>query len=78
AFSRLLDVCMRRHWATIIATVVIFLLSLGGLQFVQQQFFPASDRNELVVDFNLPQNASIADTNAQMAQFEREALKGNP
>ncbi|MGO4712756.1 efflux RND transporter permease subunit [Bradyrhizobium sp. 2TAF24] len=78
AFSRLLDVCMRRRWMTIIVTAAIFVLSLGGLQFVQQQFFPASDRNELVVDFNLPQNASIADTNAQMTQFEREALKGNP
>jgi len=78
AFSRLLDICMRRRWTTIIVTAAIFLLSLGGLQYVQQQFFPASDRNELVVDFNLPQNASIADTNAQMAQFEREALKGNP
>jgi multidrug efflux pump subunit AcrB len=44
---------------------------------VQQQFFPSSDRDELVIDWNLPQNASIADTNAQMARFEREQLQGN-
>ena len=47
------------------------------MKFVQQQFFPSSDRNELVVDWNLPQNASIADTKAQMERFEREQLQGN-
>ena len=30
-----------------------------------------------MIDWNLPQNASIADTNAQMARFEREQLQGN-
>ena len=42
----------------------------------QQQFFPTSDRPELIVDWNLPQNASIADTNDQMARFESEMLAG--
>ena len=44
---------------------------------MQQQFFPSSDRAELIVDWNLPQNASIAETNAQMARFESEQLQGN-
>ena len=30
-----------------------------GLRFVPQQFFPASDRPELLVDLKLPQNSSI-------------------
>jgi multidrug efflux pump len=77
AFAHILDVCMRRHWITIVVTVVIFAVSLGGMRFVQQQFFPSSDRDELIVDWNLPQNSSIAETNAQMARFEQEALKGN-
>ena len=51
-----------------------FALAVVGMGFVQQQFFPSSDRPELIVDWNLPQNASIADTNAQMARFEREML----
>ena len=45
---------------------------------MQQQFFPSSDRAELVIDWNLPQNASITETNAQIARFEREQLQGNP
>jgi len=74
-FSRALAACMRRRWLTIAATVAAFGLSLFGLRFVQNQFFPSSDRNELIVDWSLPQNSSIADTDAQMARFEREALK---
>ncbi|XUM19485.1 efflux RND transporter permease subunit [Bradyrhizobium oligotrophicum S58] len=77
-FRAMLNACMRNRWITIIATILIFGLSVFGMRFVQQQFFPSSDRTELVIDFNLPQNSSIAETNAQMAQFEQEALKGNP
>ncbi|WP_316171698.1 efflux RND transporter permease subunit [Bradyrhizobium sp. SZCCHNRI1058] len=77
-FRAMLNACMRNRWTTIVATVLIFGLSVFGMRFVQQQFFPSSDRTELVIDFNLPQNSSIAETNAQMAQFEQEALKGDP
>jgi multidrug efflux pump subunit AcrB len=77
-FSRVLDICIRWKWTTIVATVLVFGSSVYGLGFVQQQFFPSSDRVELIVDWTLPQNASITQTNAQMAQFEREKLVGNP
>ena len=76
-FSRLLVLCMQHRWTTIGVTVGAFLLALVGMQFVPQQFFPSSDRDELIIDWNLPQNASIADTNAQMARFEHEQLQGN-
>ncbi len=77
-FSRMLGFCMRHRWLTIGLTLAAFALSIVGMGFVQQQFFPNSDRKELIVDWNLPQNSSIAETNAQMAKFEREALKGRP
>ncbi|WP_455403886.1 efflux RND transporter permease subunit [Rhodopseudomonas parapalustris] len=77
-FSRTLGFCMQHRWLTIGLTLAAFALSLVGMGFVQQQFFPNSDRKELIVDWNLPQNSSIAETNAQMAQFEREALAGRP
>lgn len=76
-FARLLLFCMHHRWTTISVTAAAFLVALFGLQFVQQQFFPSSDRAELVIDWNLPQNASIADTNVQMARFEREQLQDN-
>ena len=56
---------MRHRWITVGVTVAAFALALFGMQFVQQQFFPSSDRAELVIDWNLPQIASITETNAQ-------------
>ncbi|CAM5454916.1 efflux RND transporter permease subunit [Mesorhizobium sp. UC74_2] len=76
-FQRVLLWSVRRRWLTIIATVLLFLASLAGMTLVQQQFFPASDRPELIVDWNLPQNSSIAETRAQMERFEKMALVGN-
>ena len=76
-FSWLLQLCLRFRWTTIIVTIGAFGLSVAGMSLVQQQFFPTSDRPELIVDWNLPQNSSIAETNRQMAVFEREKLVGN-
>lgn len=77
AFSRLLSVALRWKWVTIALTAGAFGLSLFGMGFVQQQFFPNSDRLELIVDWNLPHNTSFAEINRQMAKFEHETLSGN-
>ncbi|MBY5816284.1 efflux RND transporter permease subunit [Rhizobium leguminosarum] len=76
-FSRLLGLAMRWRWVTIILTVGVFALSIGGMGLVQQQFFPNSDRTELIIDWNLPHNSSIAETDRQMAKFEKEMLADN-
>lgn len=76
-FNAVLFVAVRHYWVTIVATVLLFALSLFGMGFVQQQFFPGSDRPELIVDFNLQQNASIEDTRAQIERFEDLALRGD-
>lgn len=76
-FSWLLGLAMRWRWVTIVLTVGVFALSVGGMGLVQQQFFPNSDRTELVIDWNLPHNSSITETNRQMAKFEKEMLAGN-
>ncbi len=77
AFSRLLSVAVRWRWVTIALTAGAFGLSIFGMGFVQQQFFPNSDRLELIVDWNLPHNTSFAEINRQMGKFEHETLSGN-
>ena len=67
---------MRLRWLTIVLTFAVFGLSVFGMKFVEQQFFPSSDRPELMVDVTLPQNASIAATTAEMDRFEAY-LKGD-
>jgi multidrug efflux pump subunit AcrB len=50
---------MRFKYITIVVTLALFGLSIYAVGLVQQQFFPASDRPELLVTMNLNKNASI-------------------
>jgi multidrug efflux pump subunit AcrB len=58
-FHRCLSRAMRARWVTIGVTLALFALAIVGAGFVPQQFFPSSDRPELLVDLTLPQTASI-------------------
>jgi multidrug efflux pump len=59
-----------RHWV-IGTTAALFVAGLVGMQFVQQQFFPNSDRPELLVDLTLPQGSSINATRKVVDDFEK-------
>ncbi len=59
------------------STLACFVASLLALPLVPRQFFPASDRPELVVDLTLPQNASIYASDAAAAKLDA-MLKDNP
>jgi multidrug efflux pump subunit AcrB len=61
---------MRARWRTIAITMAAFALSLLGMLVVPQQFFPSSDRPELLVDLKLPQNASIQATRDLSARMD--------
>jgi multidrug efflux pump subunit AcrB len=76
-FQKVLLWSMRWRWVTIGATFAIFAASVYGMQSVPKQFFPASDRPELLVDWTLPQNSTIHETKAQMDRFEK-MLEGDP
>ncbi|HVD73334.1 MAG TPA: efflux RND transporter permease subunit, partial [Xanthobacteraceae bacterium] len=58
-FRGILVTAMRMRWITILTTLALFVVSLLALPYVPRQFFPSSDRPELLVDLRLPQNASI-------------------
>src|SRR4029077_17455707 len=59
AFRSFLVLAMRARWVTVLVTLALFGAALYGMRFVPQQFFPSSDRPELLVDLQLPENASI-------------------
>jgi multidrug efflux pump len=50
---------MRARWVTIGITLAGFVSAAMASPFVARQFFPPSDRPDLLVDLSLPQNASI-------------------
>ena len=76
-FSRLLRGAIAARWLTIGLTIGAFVFALFALQFVPRQFFPASDRPELLVDLTLRQNASIAASAATVEKVEK-LLINNP
>jgi multidrug efflux pump subunit AcrB len=70
-FRRLLLAALRAKYLVIGGTLGVLALSLFAAGFVQQQFFPSSDRPELLVNLNLPQNASIYATRDTVDSFEK-------
>jgi multidrug efflux pump subunit AcrB len=75
-FRRFLTLAMRARWITVMATLCLFAAALCGMRLVPQQFFPSSDRPELLVDLQLPENASIYASRDLSARVEK-LLKGD-
>jgi len=76
AFLTVLGAAMRFRWVTIAATVLLFGVSVWAMRFVENPFFPASDRPELIMDVTLPQNTTFAETTLQIDRLEA-ALQGD-
>ncbi len=75
-FRRLVTLCVRWRKTVILVTLLTFAGSLFAFRFVEQQFFPSSNRHELLVDLWLPQGASFAASEAQAKKLE-SLLKGD-
>jgi multidrug efflux pump len=69
-FRRLVTACVRYRKTVIIATLVMFVLSVAGFGKVQQQFFPDSTRLELMIDLRMTEGASYQATNAEVKKLE--------
>jgi multidrug efflux pump len=69
-YQRLLTSAMRAKWITIPLTLGLFVGAFLLLPVIPRQFFPSSDRPELLVDMRLPQNASIYAGDTLASQFD--------
>jgi multidrug efflux pump len=70
-FRRLVTWSVAHRWTVIALTLAAFVLSAWAFRFVQQQFFPAASRPELIVDLRLAEGSSITATQAQVQKLER-------
>jgi multidrug efflux pump len=62
--------CVRRPAVIVGITLVAFAAAMVGFGKLEQQFFPQSSRPELLVEFRLPEGASFAATEAEVAKLE--------
>jgi len=76
-FRAFLVGAMRARWVTIGVTLAGFAAAVLASAFVPRQFFPPSDRPDLLVDLSLPQNASIYASEEAAERLDR-LLEGDP
>src|SRR6185436_4628575 len=68
---------VRHKFLTCSVVVIAFAISVVGMGTVKQQFFPTSDRPEVLVEVRLPEGTSIETTTATVDKLERW-LKDQP
>jgi multidrug efflux pump subunit AcrB len=73
-YKAFLTGAIRVRWLTIALTIGMFIASFLAMPLIPRQFFPSSDRPELLVDMSLPQNASIYASEDIAKRFD-ETLK---
>ncbi|HEY0878513.1 MAG TPA: efflux RND transporter permease subunit [Zeimonas sp.] len=65
-----IEACMRRRWTTIALTVLALALGIIGMQRTEKQFFPSSNRAEILAELWLPEGASHRATEEQARRLE--------
>jgi multidrug efflux pump subunit AcrB len=69
-FRRLLGRVIRRKWLVASAVVGCFVVAALGMRAVRKQFFPTSDRPEVLVEIQLPYGSSIEQTSGAAKKVE--------
>ena len=77
AYRAFLSGAIKVKYLTIAVTIGLFVASILAMPLIPRQFFPSSDRPELLVDLSLPQNSSIYASESAVESFDA-LLKDDP
>jgi multidrug efflux pump subunit AcrB len=69
-FRLILQRVIAHKWLVAIAVVSLFVAAILGMGLVKKQFFPVSDRPEVLVEIQMPYGTSITQTSAATAEVE--------
>lgn len=69
-FRQVLGAVITRKWIVAGAVIMLFVVSVLGMGAVKKQFFPTSDRPEVLVEVQMPYGTSIEQTSAATAKVE--------
>lgn len=73
--ARLGRAAVARPWAVMLGVSALMAASLSSAGKIGMQFFPGGDRNQLLVDLQLPEGADVERTDAAAARLERVLLE---
>lgn len=71
SFRNVVEICITYRKTVIAITVAIFVLSVAMFKLVPQQFFPPSNRAEILVDLKLEEGASLTATEQAVHKVEQ-------
>ncbi|MET0335153.1 MAG: efflux RND transporter permease subunit [Rhizobacter sp.] len=74
-YRALVDWCVKHRWITIGLTVGTLVLGVVGMTKVQNQFFPDSNRLEVMVDIWFPEGSSFSANEAVTKRIEARLMK---
>ncbi|MFI8393660.1 MFS transporter [Pseudomonas sp. Choline-02u-1] len=69
-FRRILAWVITRKWLVAGMVVALFAVAIPGMGLVKKQFFPTSDRPEVMIEVQMPYGTSIEQTSAAAAKVE--------
>jgi len=69
-FRRILTWVITRKWLVAGMVVALFVVAIPGMGLVKKQFFPTSDRPEVMIEVQMPCGTSIEQTSAATAKVE--------
>ncbi|MDP9706730.1 UNVERIFIED_ORG: multidrug efflux pump subunit AcrB [Rahnella aquatilis] len=69
-FRRVLTRVIARKWIVAGTVIAVFTVAILGMGLVKKQFFPTSDRPEVLVEVQMPYGTSIEQTSATTAKIE--------
>ena len=75
AVRRTVAWCVDYRWLTLTATIGALAIGIFGMKLVEKQFFPDSNRPEILVDLWLPEGTSLPNTEALVKKVEDRLLK---
>lgn len=67
---RWVRVCVDNNKLVLIITLIAFFLAVFGFNYVHKQFFPPSERNELLVNLQLPEGTPYSATEREVNKLE--------
>ncbi len=74
-FRRWIEVCVNHRWITISVTALAFIGGGYSFKFIEQQFFPDSNRLEIMVNLWLPEGTAFEETEKQAIKLEQWLAK---
>ncbi|MGJ3438195.1 efflux RND transporter permease subunit [Serratia sp. Je.1.23.a] len=69
-FRQLLTRVIARKWLVAGSVIAVFTVAILGMSLVKKQFFPTSDRPEVLVEVQMPYGTSIEQTSAAVTKIE--------